>query len=114
MPIFIQNFLEDGRFWVRIEVFFEEKEQEMGVPLDSVLSVMLFNIKINNIVKNINSGTNCALYVDDFLICYRARSMNHIEKQLQICLYKISNFPSFSILNTWERNVTKLYNYSEP
>ena len=62
------------------EVFYEEKQQEMGVPQGSVLSVTLFNIKINNIVKNINSGTNCVLYVDDFLICYRARNMNHIER----------------------------------
>ena len=69
------------------EVFSEEK-QEMGVPQGSVLSVILFNIKINNIVKNINCGTDCALYVDDFLICYRARNMNHIERQLQICLDK--------------------------
>ena len=90
MPIFIQNFLQDRRFRVRMgEVFFEEKQQEMGVPQGSVLSVTLFNIKINNIVKNINSGTNCALYVDDFLICYRARNMNHIERQLQICLDKL-------------------------
>ena len=50
-------------------VFSEEKQQEMGVPQCNVLSVMLFNIKINNIVKNINSGTNSVLYVDDFLIC---------------------------------------------
>ena len=70
MPIFIQNFLQDRRFRVRMwEVFSEEKQQEMCVPQGSVLSVMLFNIIINNIVKNINNGTNCALYVDDFLIC---------------------------------------------
>ena len=81
MPIFIQNFLQDRRFRVRMgEVFSEEKQQEMGVPQGSVLSVTLFKIKINNIVKNINSGTNCALYVDDFLICYRARNMNHTER----------------------------------
>ena len=71
MPIFIQNFLQDRRFRVRIgEVFSEEKQEEMGVPQGSVLSVTLFNIKINYIVKNINSGTNFALYVDEFLICY--------------------------------------------
>ena len=43
------------------EVFSEEKQQEMGVPQGSVLSVTLFSIKINNIVKNINSGTNCVV-----------------------------------------------------
>ena len=40
-------------------------------------------------MKNINSGTKCALYVDDFMICYRARNINHIERQLQICLDKL-------------------------
>ena len=90
MPIFIQNFLQDRRFRVRMGDFFsEEKQQEMGVPQGCILSVTLFNIKINNIVKNINSGTNYALYVTDFLICYRARNMNHIERQLQICLDKL-------------------------
>ena len=63
------------------EVFSEEK-QEMGVPQGSLSSITLFNIKINNIVKNINRGTNYALYVDDFRICYRARNMNHIARQL--------------------------------
>ena len=86
MPIFIQNFLQDRRMG---EVFSEEKQQEMGVLQGTVLFVTLFNIKINNIVKNINSGTNCALYVDDFLICYRAKNMNYIERQLQICLDKL-------------------------
>ena len=37
------------------ELFSEEKQQEMGVHQGSVLSVMLFSIKINNIVKNTNS-----------------------------------------------------------
>ena len=75
------------------EVFSEVKQQEMGVPQGSVLSVMLFNIKIINIVKNMNSRTNCSLYVDDFLICYRARNINHIERQLQICLDPIYPTP---------------------
>ena len=54
-----------------------------------VLSVTLFSIKINYIVKNINSGTNCALFVDDFLICYTAKNWNHTERKLQICLDKL-------------------------
>ena len=63
MPIFIKNFLQDRRFRVRMGEVFSEEKQEMVVPQGSVLSVTLFNIKINNIVKNINSGTNCALYM---------------------------------------------------
>ena len=68
---------------------FSEEKQEMGVPQSSVLSVTLFNIKINNIVKNINSGSNYALYVDDFPVCYRERNIDHIERQHQICLDKL-------------------------
>ena len=90
MPIFIQNFLQDRRFRVRMgEVLYEVKQQDMGLLQGSVLYVTLFCIKNNNIVININSGTNCALYVDDFLICYRERNTNYKERQLQICLYKL-------------------------
>ena len=66
-----------------------EKEQKMGVPQGSVLSITLFSIKINDIIKNTNSGTNRALFVDDFLLCYRAKNMNNIERKLQICLDKL-------------------------
>ena len=41
----------------------------MGVPQGSILSVTLFNIEINNIVKCLNLGVEGLLYVDDFLIC---------------------------------------------
>ena len=40
------------------EVFSEENQQEMGVPQGSVLSVILFNTKIDNIMKNMNSRIN--------------------------------------------------------
>ena len=111
MPIFIQNFLQDRCFRVRMgKVFSEEKQQEMGVPQGSVLSVMLFNIKINNIVKNINSGTNCVLYVDNFLICYRARNMNHIERQFQICLDKLHKWTTENGL-TFSKEKTKCIHF---
>ena len=98
MPVFIQNFLQD-KFRVRMgEVFSEEKEQELAVPQDSALSVTLFNIKINNIVKNINGGTNCALYVDDFLICYQARNMSHIDNS-KYALISLTNGPQRIDLN---------------
>ena len=47
------------------------KGQEEGVPQGSILSVTLFSITINNIVKVLNPGVDCSLYVDDILICYR-------------------------------------------
>ena len=80
MPIFIQNFLQDRRFKERMgEVFSKEKQQEMGVPQGCVLSVTLFNIKLIILWQT----------VYDFLICYRARNINHIKRQLQICFDKL-------------------------
>ena len=35
------------------------------------------------------SGVDCSLYVDDFLICYRSKHIQTIERQLQQCLNKI-------------------------
>ena len=82
----------------------------MGVPQGSVLSVMLFNIKI---VKNINSRTNCALFVDDFLICYRARNMNHIERQLQICLDKLHKRTTENGLKFSKENTKCVHFYNQ-
>ena len=45
----------------------EACEQEMGVPQGCILSVTLFSVKINSIVKAICPGVDCSLYVDD---CY--------------------------------------------
>ena len=64
----------------------EAHNQEQGVPQGSILSVTLFSLKINNIVKCLNPGVDCSLYVDDFLICYRSKNMNTIERQLQFNL----------------------------
>ena len=38
-----------------------------GVLQGSILSLALFSIKINNIVKAVLKGTDCSLFVDDFV-----------------------------------------------
>ena len=67
-------------------------DQGQGVPHGAVLSSTLFNIKINDIVKCLGNLTDCSLYVDDFCICYRTKSMGTIERQLQQNFYKIENW----------------------
>ena len=90
LPSFISNFLSDRNFKVRVgSTLSDTQQQEEGVPQGSILSVTLFGIKINNIVKCLNQGVDCSLYVDDFLICYRSKNMHTIERQLQQCLNKL-------------------------
>ena len=89
LPIIIKN-LNNRKFQIRIGTTLSEL-QEMGVPQGSILSVTLFNIKINNIVKCLNLGVKGSLYVDDFLICCKSKYIRTIECQLQQCLNKINN-----------------------
>ena len=78
---------------VRVNSTYSEiQEQEMGVPQGNILSVTLFSFKINSLAKVLNDNIEGSLYVDDFLICYRGKNMNNIERQLQICLNKIEKW----------------------
>ena len=67
-------------------------DQEMGVPQGSVLSVTLFALKINSIVRAISPGVECLLYVDDFLIVYRSKYIPVIEHHLQRSLNMLSHW----------------------
>ena len=50
LPIFVQNFLSNREFKVRVgSTLSEAHNQEQGVPQGSILSVTLFSLKINNI-----------------------------------------------------------------
>jgi hypothetical protein len=93
LPNFIAQFLNNRTFSVRIGATLSDiYHQEEGVPQGSILSVTLFSMKINSIVKVLSDGMDCSLYVDDFLICYGSKQMHTIERQLQQCLYKIQNW----------------------
>ena len=93
LPHFIDNFLSNRNFKVRVGTTLSDLQgQEEGVPQGSILSLTLFSIKINNIVKTLNPGVDCSLYVDDFLICYRSKHIHTIERQLQQCLNKIQKW----------------------
>ena len=67
----------------------DPKQQEKGVPQGSILSVILFMIKINNITTCLPPEINGSLYVDDFLICNSSKNMVTIERKMQQCINKI-------------------------
>jgi len=84
LPVFIENFLRDRKFKVRLGFEYSDSfDQEMGVPQGSLLSVTLFALKINSVVSSIFPGVECSLYVEDFLICYRSKYVHIIERHLQ-------------------------------
>jgi len=93
LPLFIQGFLQNRQFQVRLDSHLSDSfNQEMGVPQDSILSVILFALKINSIVKNLSPGVECSLYVDDFVICYRSKFIHIIERHLQRSLHKLQEW----------------------
>ena len=95
LAYFISAFLNERQFRVRVgDTLSHPHEQEMGVPQGSILSVTLFSVKINNIVKSVCPGVECFLYVDDFCICYRSKHMHTIERQLQQVLNNLSKWSS--------------------
>ena len=85
IPKFIENFLKNRSFQVKVgSTLSDPYVQEEGVPQGSILSPLLFEIKINSITKTLKSDINSSLYVDDFLICYKSRGkIDSIERQLQ-------------------------------
>ena len=93
LPCFIEGFLKNRQFSVRLGTFLSGHfDQEMGVPQGSVLSVILFALKINSIVKAITPDVECSLYVDDFLIVYRSKYIHIIERHLQRSLNMLSHW----------------------
>ena len=93
MPMFIQNFLSNRVFRVRLgSVYSDIHGQEMGVPQGSIVSVTLFILKINSIADAIQASFENSLFVDDFSITCSSRNMASIERQPQLCLNKVEKW----------------------
>ena len=93
LPRFIDGFLSKRKLKVCIDSTLSDvKNQEEGIPQGSILSVILFNIKINNVIKEIPSGINGSLYVNDLMICFKSKYIHTIERKLQQGLKKISRW----------------------
>ena len=84
LPNFIKAFLLDRKFWVRIgSTLSNIQNQEEGIPQGSILSVTIFNIKINSITNCLNPGVDKYLFVDDFCIIPTSKYIGTAERQLQ-------------------------------
>ena len=90
LPIFIKHFLKDQTFQTLINNTLSAlKQQEIAVAQLSILSVILFLIKIDKIITYLLPKINGSLYVNDFLICYSSKNMATIERKIQQCINKI-------------------------
>ena len=67
----------------------ELHEQDMGVSQGSIPSPALFSIKINNIVKAVLNDTDCSLFVDDFALCVSGKTLNRVERAMQLCVNSV-------------------------
>ena len=93
LPDFISKFLNERCFRVRVGSCLSDLyDQEMGVPQGAILSVTLYILKINSIIKCLPAGVRGSLYVDDFCICFCSKSLIAIERQIQRCLNDIQKW----------------------
>ena len=103
-PKFIKAFLSDRKFRVRIgSTLSNIQNQEEGVPQGSILSVTLFNIKINSITNCLNPGVNKYLFVDDFCITSISKYIHIAERQLQ---QGINNINKWEMINGFKISKT--------
>ena len=93
MPCFISNFLSDRLFQVKIgSTLSDFHVQENGIPQGSILSPVLFNIKINDIVTAVLKDSESSLFVDDFSLFLRGRSLPSVIRQLQLCVNSVNKW----------------------
>ncbi|GBM53584.1 hypothetical protein AVEN_105476-1 [Araneus ventricosus] len=93
LPIFVKNFLQMRTFQVRIgDILSEEFIQKEGVLQGSVLSVVLFVIKINGIINQLPPYVHGSLFVDYFQIYCASTDMSFIERQIQAAIRQITEW----------------------
>ena len=93
LPNFIKAFLSDRKFCVRIgSILSNIQNQEEGVPQGSILSVTLYDVKINSVTNCLNPGVDKYLFVDDFCITSTSRYICTAERQPQQGINKINKW----------------------
>ena len=120
LPLFIQNFLTDRHFNVKTgNQFSDSYLQETGVPQGSILSPILFNLKINDIMRSVSSNVNASLFVDDFAIYMEGKHLQHLERTMQLCINRVHKWVSengfkFSVMKTVCVHFHRQRIYQEP
>ena len=69
----------------------------MDVPQGNILSPALFNIKISNIVKSVLKVTDFSLFVDNFALCVRGKSLSRWKRSVQLCVNSVQTWIQESV-----------------
>jgi len=94
LPMCMQGFLPEHSFRVRVgSTLSELHERGWGIH-KLVLSPALFSIKITNIVNADLKGTDCSLFVQDFALFVWGKSLNRVERALQLYVDIIQDWVS--------------------
>ena len=93
LPILLVFFSTEITFQIHLgtilsDVFYHKE----GIPQGAILSNTLFNVKINDTVKQFDPGVECSLYVDDFVIMYRSPTINAIQRKLQHTINRLEKW----------------------
>lgn len=81
LPIFIRNFLHTRYFKVRVaDTLSDLHIQQCGVPQGSILSPILFTLKINSIINALSPNISASLYVDDLAIYVLSPDIGALEE----------------------------------
>jgi ribonuclease HI len=102
---FVENFLSDRKFVVNIKnCFSNEIQMENGIPQGSVLSVTLFQILINSIVKVMPQSIKFALYCDDLVVFTPFKRINTAKTKIQKTIENIE---------TWSNNIGLYFSHEK-
>ena len=96
LPTFLRGFLADRRFRVRVGGSFSSPVcQQEGLPQGSPLSVTMFAIGFNDIVKSVPKDVRCSLYVDDFTLFSSGGSLQDVQRRLQSAIDKVQQWATY-------------------
>lgn len=88
-----KKILTGRKFKVKVNnVVLAEKSQENGIPQGEILSVTLFLIVVNEIIKHIPDRVYACVFADDLLIFSRNTNINTCTRNIQTALQNLEEW----------------------
>ena len=83
VPIFIRKLFSERMFSLGAILSDKISKQEEDVPHGAILSFTLFNVNINDIMKQADHGVQCSLHVHGFVTLYKSPNFNAFHRKVQ-------------------------------